>query len=89
MIIETKIYEFIPYLKKKWSKTIRDTFNINLFVKKGNKESTQFSNLVLNQTAIADLFPPLPVRYYDKNFSIKDFYFEIVELKNGCSRMSL
>jgi hypothetical protein len=83
MIIETKIYEFIPYLKKKWSKTIRDTFNINLFVKKGNKESTQFSNLVLNQTAIADLFPPLPVRYYDKNFSIKDFYFEIVELKNG------
>jgi hypothetical protein len=81
MIIETKIYEFIPYLKKKWSKTIKDTYDINLFVKKRSKEYSQFSSLVVNQRTMSSLIS-IPGSYYNQKYNIKDLYYEVVRLKN-------
>ena len=85
MIMETKIYEIIPYFKKKWSTTIRDTYSNDLFIKKGKAGSNQVSSLILNQTVVPNLIP-IPIKYYNQKYDMRNFYLEVVHHKNDKDR---
>jgi hypothetical protein len=85
MVIETKIYELIPYLKARWSKKLRDTYNAELFVSQNKKMGRSLNSLMslvseVNNTTLADSFL-VPEELYDSRFEIRDLYMEVVKQK--------
>jgi hypothetical protein len=82
MIIETKIYELIPYLKARWPKKIRDTYNSELFVSHKSRSTRTTMTLLSDSNIIAiEESAILPEEIFEKDFDVNKLYMKVVKDK--------